>query len=519
MNDDWDDAPWPDEIPYVPVGTPKVKAKSRREDSASARVGPLSYDRNDTGNAKRLLADIGPLRWNANLGWLQWNGEVWRRGVDAWVSTEAQRCAAAALAMARALEDSMSQRGFAFYEASGNARAIEDTVKAMRLLPGVGTPLDAFDADPDLITCQNGTVHLPTGEVKPFAESDLITRQAQGKYGAPGIGQQETWAEFLRSCFPDNDGRREYLQRLIGYGITGHTRAQMFVVHVGEGSNGKGTFQRALRRVFKAHTVDADVATFLGAGSTDGARATPNMLALAGARLVVCGEPDQSAKLDEGLIKSLTGEDPITARALYGKPETFMPVCLIQMSTNDIPAIYGRDDGIWRRVHVLRWGQHFTGGAGDLEAELALCSDAILTWAIDGAREWYAGGLQRPPVVDAEIAEHRDESDRLAGFYPGLYGDDPNSFSSVDVVYAKYLAWHEAFYGRHSKPMPRNPWAKEFKRRGAVPVRTKHARGFQLRLNGAFAVTPVTGAVTHLDPLWPADMPLDDGGDRGDSRS
>lgn len=508
MTDAWDDAPWPGEIPYVPAPTAPGRTRQRREAPAAARTGPLSYDRNDTGNAKRLIADIGPLRWNANLGWLHWDGEIWRRGVDAWINTEAQRCAAEALAMARAMEDAMTQRGFAFYEASGNARSIEDAVKAMRLLPGVGTPLDAFDADPDLITCQNGTVHLPTGEVKPFAESDLITRQAQGRYGAPGIGQQETWAEFLRSCFPDDDGRREYLQRLIGYGITGHTRAQMFVVHVGEGSNGKGTFQRALRRVFKAHTVDADVATFLGAGSTDGARATPNMLALAGARLVVCGEPDQSAKLDEGLIKSLTGEDPITARALYGKPETFLPVCLIQMSTNDIPAIYGRDDGIWRRVHVLRWGQHFTGGAGDLEAELGLCGDAILTWAIDGAREWYAHGLERPTVAAAEVAEHREDSDRLAGFYPGMFVDAPHAMVPSSDLYPTYLAWHERNYGRQSKPIPHIVLGRELARRGASRIRTTAQKGWQLKLAPEYQSSVIPSVIPAMAP-WPAEMPFD----------
>ncbi len=68
----------------------------------------------------------------------------------------------------------------------------------------------------------NGTVDLQTGELHAHRAADLMTRMAGAHYDPSA--QCPQWLEFLRRIFDNNQGLISFIQKAIGYSLTGDTR-------------------------------------------------------------------------------------------------------------------------------------------------------------------------------------------------------------------------------------------------------------------------------------------------------
>lgn len=390
------------------------------------------YGDTDAMRAHALVAFAdGRIRYATGLGYYVWNGRVWEQS-DTRVRQEVHRMGAA-LALAGKTAEA---KGFL------NTSRIDALIRELRAVPAVCVDADAFDTREELLSVRNGTVDLRTGALRPHDKRDMITRYVDLDYRSDA--ECPRWESFLEELFPDNPELPGYLRRLIGYGITGSTAEQCFAVLWGQGANGKSVFMDTLTHVFAAVSKTTPFATFEERPNGG----IPNDLAaLRGARLVRASEGEQGKPMAESVLKRATGSDKMSARFLRQEFFEFTPTFLLLMDTNHKPKFKGQDEGIWRRVKMVPFARYFAPHERDhaLGRKLRAEAPGILAWAVRGAREWYAHGLEDPEIIRDATQEYRETSDALMGFFPGVLerGEDTDKILGSDA-FNRYLEWCEA---------------------------------------------------------------------------
>ncbi|MEU7468923.1 phage/plasmid primase, P4 family [Streptomyces sp. NPDC044984] len=357
------------------------------------------------------------------------------------------------------------------------SRARRDAVVAMlRTLPGVLAFGQEWDANPDVLACANGVVDLRTGKLSEGRPEDLITRSVGIEYDPNATCPR--WLRFLSEVFPGDPELPAYVQRFVGYGITGHTREQVFAVLYGEGSNGKSVFLNTIRCLFSEHAVTVPFDMFTGNGAKRGGAEAE---LLRGARLALASEINRGAILDSAAIKNATGGEEINVNPKYRDPYSFKPQALILLATNYRPDIRDQDHGIWRRVKLLPFERKFEAHERDYGLEDTLRAEfpGILAWAVRGAMEWYAHGLGNTPSVVAATKEYREESDPLAGFFPGVLVADPTAETSSSVIWTAYQEWAEDNGIPPFKSSKTLTTALKERDGSLVPFRSAKARGLR----------------------------------------
>ncbi|MCT2594256.1 phage/plasmid primase, P4 family [Streptomyces sp. N2-109] len=400
----------------------------------AARYG--SNDRgeaSDTANAHALVAwTEGRIRYAEGLGFHVWDGRTWNPS-NARMRQEIHRMGAALMMDGQ----STASRGFAY------TVRIDAMIKELMSVPSVYVDADQFDSHAELLSFRNGVVNLRTGALRPHSKEDMITASVDLDYNPSATCPR--FEEFLTQIFPGMPDMPPYLQRLIGYGITGSVDEQCFAVLFGKGANGKSVLCDVLADVFKAITRDTPLSTFEEKSSGG----IPNDLAaLRDARLVTASEGESGKPMSEGVIKKATGDKNMTARFMRQEYFTFTPRFLVLMATNHKPQFKGQDDGLWRRVKLIPFKRFFAPSERDhgLQAKLWEERHGIAAWAVRGAVDWFAGGLKDPTEIVSATQDYRETSNPLDGFVPGLYEIDKGSRDSVKGadLYLDYKDWCEA---------------------------------------------------------------------------
>ncbi|MGW1268158.1 phage/plasmid primase, P4 family [Streptomyces sp. NPDC002491] len=427
------DAPAPAPAPST---EPDLSATDAALDvmSSSARE---AFDQTDAGIAVKLRDYMarsgGGVRYAPGLGFLVWDGTVWAPGND--------EVRTALLQMGAELIASGDDGARKLALKALTNRSIEDVIKVLPSVPGVPASAADFDADPELLSVANGTVNLRTMELRPHAPTDMITRRLDIAYRPDA--EATRWETFLAEVFPNHPEMPSFMRRLVGYGITGSTAEQCFVFMHGQGANGKSVLLDALIHVFRGVTKSTEFSTF--EQRTAVGQASPELAALRGARLVTASETEKYSRLAEALVKQLTGGDPVTARALYGNPFTYIPSFLLMVAGNYKPAILSQDLGVWRRVKLVPFEATFRGAKADKTLPAALRGEAegILAWAVRGASDWYEHGLQEPASVQAATQDYRESEDRLQEFLTARCVHEDGARVAPMAIRRAYAEWAE----------------------------------------------------------------------------
>ena len=229
-------------------------------------------------------------------------------------------------------------------EANARIKALIDLTESEVTVPILP---DALDVPPMLLNVENGTVDLRDGTLHEHRRSDLLTKLAPVAYER--AARCPRWDQFLRRVLPD-DELRSFMQRAIGYSLTGDTGEEVaFLLH-GTGANGKSKFLETVRSVLGTYSQQAPSDLLL----TKRTSGVPSDVArLQGARFVTSVETDEGRQLAEALFKQLTGGDRATARYLYAEFFEFMPVCKLWLATNHKPEIKETSEALWRRIHLV----------------------------------------------------------------------------------------------------------------------------------------------------------------------
>lgn len=277
--------------------------------------------------------------------------------------------------------------------------------------PEMTVEADQFDTDSWLLNSTVGTVDLRTGSTADHDPKQRITRLTPVDY-SPGAKAPQ-WQAFLEQVLPDDD-LRAYVQRAVGYSLTGRTDEQCLFFCLGKGRNGKSVFLETLQHVVGDYGCNTQTKTVMKKGG-----GVPNDIArLNGMRFVTLSETGQDQKFDEPLLKDLTGSDTLTARYLFREFFDFRPEFKLWFRGNHQPTISGSDDGIWRRFHVIPFDVQIPESGVDLQLPDKLSKElpGILAWAVQGAHEWIKHGLNAPESVTEAVRQYRRDSDIIGQF-------------------------------------------------------------------------------------------------------
>ncbi|MFC9739173.1 phage/plasmid primase, P4 family [Streptomyces noursei] len=448
------------------TGADMVSSDQGRE-AARILAGLINrYGESDAMNAHALVAwSNGRIKYAPGLGYYVWNGRTWERS-EVKVRQEIHRMGAA-LVLAG---ETAKARGFTM------TTRIDALMTELRSVPTVH--VDAFDFDnrPDLLAFRNGTVDLRTGRMRPHDKDDMLTYCLDLDFNPRA--ECPRWEQFLVEIFPGNPDLPGYLQRLIGYGVTGHTSEQCFAVLWGKGANGKSVLTDTLTAVFRTISKTTAFATFEEKPSGG----IPNdVAALRGSRLVMAAEGESGKPMSEAVLKRVTGKDMISARFLRQEFFEFKPTFLLMLATNHKPRFRSQDEGLWRRVKMVPFKRWFAPHERDygLDAKLMQETEGIAAWAVRGAVEWYRDGLKDPAVITRASKEYRETSDALAGFFPGVLEacDDSHVMNGTEA-FNSYLDWCEAENLPTKERWTRRAFYDAMEERGVT--RKKTAKGIAL---------------------------------------
>lgn len=397
----------------------------------------------DFGNAQRLVRRHGQnLRYCYEFNqWLAWTGTHWSFD-PAVAERHAKDTVLSIYSEVGQLADA-KEREFLHKHAvlSEQASRIAAMLSLARSEPGIAIRPDDLDRDAWLLNCTNGTVDLTTGDLRPHRQADLITRCLN--FGFDAEAECPRWEAFLHRIMDGNADLLGFIQRAVGYTATGSTAERcMFILH-GGGKNGKTVFLEGLRLLLgDGYTARTPTQTLLAKrGDT-----IPNDVArLRGVRLVTASETGDGNRLDEALVKDLSGGDRIVARFMRGEWFEFTPHFKIYLSTNYRPRISGTDDAIWDRLRLVPFliripeeeRRPMETMLAEFEAELA----GMCNWAVRGCLDWQRYGMGEPPEVRIATTEYRDDMDVLGDFLAECCVVHPEARVSSQEVYAEYRRW------------------------------------------------------------------------------
>lgn len=344
-------------------------------------------------------------------------------------------------------------------ESSGHIDAIR------RLAPArlTARPED-FDADPLALNLPNGTLyfHRPEGsrparvELRPHRREDRITKIARAAYDPDATCPR--FDAFLADVQPADD-MREWLTRWAGYNALGIADAQVMALFYGEGQNGKGVWVQTHAHILGDYAWATGIETFMDSGfKRNGGGPSPHLAALAGRRMVYANEPEDNSKFSDGLVKSLTSDEPIGGvRALYGPAFELMITFTNTVMANNLPRI-GTDFGIRRRMQVVPWSIIVPEEKRDkqLKDKLRAEQAGILNRMIAGALAYLTDGLTMPEVMAEASKAYHEDNDLLGQFLTMCVVRDPGATVGATALHDLFKAW-QTWSG--NLPQTGQPWS------------------------------------------------------------
>ncbi|MBU1699754.1 MAG: hypothetical protein KJ970_09965 [Candidatus Eisenbacteria bacterium] len=430
-------------LQLAPVETGPEPGKEQHDQGIEKDTFHLS----DVGNAQRLVGLYGDVvrylyTWQC---WFIWDGVRWLRDESGEILRYAKETIRCLYKDASCLTNEYDRLNLAKHalrsENEGRLRAMVNLAQSE---PGIPVTPDELDADPYVLNCSNGQLSLKTGNFKGHMEADhrssLCTKLVPVIFDPTATCP--TWDRFLLQIMGGIEALVRYLQRAVGYGLTGNTSEQCLILLYGLGANGKSTFLNIIIKMLGDYAAQTPAETLLAKRG----ESIPNDLArLKGSRFVVATEISQGRKLNEALVKQATGEDRICARFMRAEWFEYQPQFKLFIGTNHKPIIRGSDYAIWRRMRLVPFTVTIPpeDQDKDLFRKLLIELPGILNWALKGCIEWQRDGLQEPPEVITATEGYREEMDQLSGFIADRCLEGDREHVTARELYSSYREWCE----------------------------------------------------------------------------
>lgn len=435
----------------VPVEAPPASRPPQVQDFAPTDLGAAELMVALHGHRFRYISE--------HESWMSWNGSVWEVDRSSAVKQAVQAATKMIVEQGHVLRDApgsdhddkakvcrctgcvMVKHGYA----SQSRAKTNGIVGQFSDRPGISVKDEDFDRETHLVTVDNGVLNLRSGELEAHTPARLLTKKVNAVYDPQATCPR--FEAFLEQVLP-SAAVRDYVQRALGYTLTGENdQRALFLLH-GPSGTGKSQFLKIMEAVFGDFGGTADANTFRVTRSDS----SHDLHALRGRRFVTTSETSDSAKLDEELVKRVTGGDNVTTRALYQGHVTWRPGFAIWMATNFPPRMNYDDGAVWARYKPIHFGVQFSKSEGtdvpNIGASIvAEEASGILNWILAGLAAYRRRGLGEPQEVIDQVAEHRMDSDNVAQFLGDaeaegrLVRDAGARDLKSSVVYRMYVDW------------------------------------------------------------------------------
>ncbi|MBP3805411.1 MAG: nucleoside triphosphatase [Oribacterium sp.] len=308
----------------------------------------------------------------------------------------------------------------------------------------IAVMMSAFDRDKFLFNCHNGTIDLRTLEFRPHSPSDYLTKVTEVDYDPSATCPR--WDSFMDEVFEGDKERIKYLQKAIGYAMSGDTRLEcMFILYGPTSRNGKGTTMETVLRILGEYGRTAKPDMLSKKAFADSSGPSEDVARLNGARMVNVSEPEKSMVIDASLTKQMTGNNTLTARYLRENSFEFKPQFKLFIDTNHLPQISDMTLFESDRIRIIPFNRHFKAEERDIDLKLFFAQpenlSGILNWCLEGFRLYQEEGLKMPGSVENATIEYRKLSDRLMMFTAQCIKKEVGQELRAQAVYTRYKEW------------------------------------------------------------------------------
>ena len=380
----------------------------------------VNYNLTDAGNAERFRDIAGKnFWWVPERGWFYYDGVKWVLSPEkvelAMIAITRGIMEAALLYFSTSKRDEQMQKVIKHALSSESNSRIKGALEIAKAM--LTKHYTEFDKNQLLLCLENGVFDLRVGG-EGFRKSrpeDLLHKCTHVKFDP--LAECPRWLQFLNEIFMDDEKLILFIQKAIGYTLTGLTSAQCFFILYGTGANGKSVFLTILQLLLGEFAISTSMDTFKDRHQNN-AQIPNDLAALCGKRFVKSTELKEGSRLNEERIKTLTGDESIQARFLHKEFFDFFPEFKIWIGVNHKPVIKGTDEAVWRRPKLIPFEAYFPPEKRDENLLNTLKSElpGILLWAIDGCYMWQQEGLKLPEKVKKATDGYREESDIIGEF-------------------------------------------------------------------------------------------------------
>ena len=434
----------------------------------------------DLGNAERFLDAFGDrLKYVPELGiWMIWQDTCWELDGGPLIIELGKACVRSIAGEGKSEQDHDKLTQLHAHAKRGEKpQAIKNMLEFAATVPVANTPARLLDADKLIVGVQNGFVDLASGSLLPPEDRPLVT-MSLGTPWRPDA-QCPKWIAFLTDLFGADPELPDFLRTAVGYSLYGgNPSSQMFILH-GRGANGKSTFLRVLQALFGSYSKAVDGSLFMVNRDSGKGGPREDLIRLRGARLIVSAELAEGQMINEELVKRMTGDDTMVARAPYAKNSIeFIPKFTPWISTNDKPIVRGDGTAIWRRLVLVPFTTEIPLEKRNphLGDQLIEELPGILNWALAGFRTWNkAQRLELPPSIAGATAEYREEMDLLAEWLAACCEEQSDNWLSIIDLYSSYSGW--CAFASENRPLDRRVFSRKLGTRGFKREKRSGTRG------------------------------------------
>ena len=404
-------------------------------------IDPLRkrYELTDLGNKERFLDLYGKkIRFYSNCDrWLVWDGARWVEDTyGILIQSFAEESVKSILKMDNAFNWDAVQK---HHKTSATRTKINAFLALAQKDSCVNVKADALDHDPMLLCCQNGTLDLSTGKLREFAPSDMITKMCGTAYNP--TCPTPLFSKFICEIVCGDVELLSYIQKIIGYSLTGKTSEQELYFWTGKGANGKSTLLSILLAMMGDYAKSTRAKTFAKKPSS---AVENDLAALCGARMVATSELDAGTVFSDSTIKSLTGDDAISVRFLFKEYFHYVPTYKIIIAANHKPTIYDTSYAMWRRIRVIPFDYTASEEEKDIYLKDKIIANelpGVLAWAVEGCLKYQREGLIPPSSVLAATERFKEESNPMGIFLMDccVIGEEQSAYNKI--LRNRYTDW------------------------------------------------------------------------------
>jgi putative DNA primase/helicase len=445
----------------------------RDPDAISEAEGgtPGKRSLSDIGNGRRLVDSFGnAIRYTPGIGWFIWDGQYWKPDAEDLGMHELAKKLPPIIATEVVHYPDQDKKNEVIKWAN-NAKAnvrLNASIDSANSDPRIVTAVERWDGDEYLFGVQNGVIDLRTGELLRGRPDLYITKRAEVAY-TPGL-RNVRWEQFVDYATGGDKELQEWIQRAVGYTLTGLNNQDLMFLVYGPPGSGKNTFVEAVVKAMgtQQYAWPLDSSILADNGGVTSSTDLYHWAELRGRRMVWVDELPESERIKENSIKKLTGSSEISARSPGEKPFTFKAQAKLWITTNHRPMI--NDDAMWRRIRPIPWSNVPESPDPDLKAYLFDPEGglpAILSWAVEGAIKYLGSSARDPLGWCAAVKEaadiYRKNEDRIGLFLDEETKPVEGGSLSVKALFSVYRMWSE---DRGERPMTQIAFNRKLSDRG-----------------------------------------------------